>query len=117
MTAQTLTLPWPPTINTYWRHVGSRVLISRKGRIYRTDLMRMALAEGWKRFGDQRLRVHITAFPPDKRRRDLDNLPKCVLDALEHARVFDNDGQIDDLRIKRGPVKPPGRLQISIEAF
>ena len=27
-----LELPWPPSVNHYYRHVGPRVLISRDGR-------------------------------------------------------------------------------------
>ena len=34
MTAE-FELPWPPSVNHYYRHVGPRVLISRDGRKYR----------------------------------------------------------------------------------
>ncbi|NBW23084.1 MAG: RusA family crossover junction endodeoxyribonuclease, partial [Caulobacteraceae bacterium] len=44
------------------------------------------------------------AFPPDKRKRDLDNVLKSLLDALTHANVWDDDSQIDDLRIYRNIV-------------
>ena len=30
-----LTLPWPPTVNTYWRNFGGRTIVSAKGRSYR----------------------------------------------------------------------------------
>ena len=29
-----LSLPWPPSVNVYWRHVGAKVLISAEGRAY-----------------------------------------------------------------------------------
>lgn len=38
---------------------------------------------------------------PDRRRRDLDNMPKALFDGLTHAGVWTDDSQIDDLRIVR----------------
>lgn len=98
-----MTLPWPPTVNTYWRSVGGRVLISKNGREYRQAVAEMAAAEGWPKFGAQRVSVHIEAWMPDKRRRDLDNLLKSLLDSLTHAGVWDDDSQIDWLAIWRAP--------------
>jgi len=45
--------------------------------------------------------VDIEVRMPDKRRRDLDNLPKAVLDGLTHAALWHDDSQIDDLRVWR----------------
>jgi crossover junction endodeoxyribonuclease RusA len=47
------------------------------------------------------LRVEIEVFPPDKRKRDIDNLLKSLLDSLTHAQVWKDDNQISDLRIFR----------------
>ena len=48
----------------------------------------------------------MDAFPPDRRRRDLDNLPKAVQDSIAHAGVFEDDSQIDLLIVRRcEPVK------------
>lgn len=105
-------LPWPPSINRYWRSVRGRVLISREGREYRSAVI--AAAANKHRFGSSRIAVEITANPPDRRRRDLDNLPKAVLDALAHAGVYDDDSQIDLLTIKRGPRHPCGWIGVVI---
>ena len=37
---------------------------------------------------------------PDKRRRDIDNLLKPILDALGQYGVYEDDSQIIDLRIR-----------------
>ena len=30
-----ITLPWPPSVNTYWRNFDGRMIISARGREYR----------------------------------------------------------------------------------
>ena len=99
-----ITLPWPPSLNSYWRSVpGKGVLISKDGRDYRERIIAMAVAQKWQSFGSQRIKVEIEAWMPDRRKRDLDNLLKSVLDCMTKAGVWDDDSQIDDLRIVRAP--------------
>lgn len=54
-----LSLPYPPTVNHYWRHI----VIGRRQWAGRETLACP-------------LAVEITFYPPDRRKRDLDNLPK-----------------------------------------
>jgi crossover junction endodeoxyribonuclease RusA len=106
-----LRLPYPPSLNGYWRTFQNRQIISSDGRKYREAVM--ALVDDYKL--DSRLRVEIEATMPDRRRRDIDNLFKAVLDALTHAQVWGDDNQIDDLRILRAPeVEAPGHLWVRI---
>lgn len=112
-------LPWPPTVNHYWRRVmingKPRTLISKAGRQYRktaVSVLRLIAFNGAVRKGS--IAVHIDAFPPDRRARDLDNLPKAVLDAITHAQVWDDDSQVDDLRIVRKQVVKGGELVVRI---
>jgi crossover junction endodeoxyribonuclease RusA len=94
-----ITLPWPPSVNTYWRNFDGRMIISARGREYRETVGdQMTLQKMVKHFKGQ-LKVEIEAFRPDKRRRDLDNLLKATLDGLAHAGVYEDDSQIVDLRI------------------
>jgi len=95
------TLPFPPSVNHYYRHVGARVLISSEGRKYREAVWLAVLEQGRKKH-DGRLYVEILVNAPDKRRRDLDNLLKGLLDALQHAGLYEDDSQIDKLTITRG---------------
>ena len=56
----------------------------------------------------------MIVHPPDRRRRDLDNVQKAIFDALEQAGVYENDSQIDHIDIKRGDVVPGGKLIIHL---
>ncbi|MDD5718939.1 MAG: RusA family crossover junction endodeoxyribonuclease [Candidatus Krumholzibacteria bacterium] len=106
-----LELPWPPSVNRYWRSVAGRVLLSRQGRAYRAAVIALA---GQEVAPEGRLACSIEAWPPDRRRRDLDNLPKAVIDALQHAGVMRDDELIDDLRIVRRSPVAGGRLVIEL---
>jgi len=123
-----LTLPYPPSINHYWRRVGPRTLVSREGRAFRRDVCAL-LRQG---FGAQtllggggprrppsggRIALAMDAFPPDRRRRDLDNIAKAALDALEHAGIYADDSQIDLLLTRRRDPVKRGRLDIRIDEF
>ena len=113
-------LPFPPSVNRYWRSVKGRVLISKEGREYREKVVwrvRQNMQQHKRSYGDDRLSVLIVAYPPDARRRDLDNLPKAVLDALQHAGLYKDDSQIDDLHITRGVIIKPGKLVVTISSI
>ena len=117
LTAAVLTLPWPPSVNTYWRHPNSgplagRHLISDKGRKYREAVKAMAHSVA-PVMG--RTAVAILACPPDRRRRDLDNLNKAILDSLVNASVIEDDGLIDMLTIVRGEIVKDGAVYVRIE--
>jgi len=117
-----LDLPWPPSVNTYWRSpntgkLAGRTLISEKGRSYRRAVIDTIMAAGIPKAAAGRLDVTLTAFPPDRRRRDLDNLPKSILDALTHAKVIEDDSLIDRLLIERGPTHPDGKVRVSLTTY
>ncbi len=108
----TLTLPWPPSVNHYWRMWRGRMLISLEGREYRKRVLVTLRLAGVEPMSGP-LAVEIDAFPPDRRRRDTDNLLKAALDALQHAGVYDDDSQIEDLHIRRRGIDG-GRLVVRI---
>lgn len=107
-------LPWPPSVNHYWRHVGARTLISKAGREYRQSVELAVLIAGGRRNLLGRLSLRIAASPPDLRRRDLDNVLKAPLDALAKCGVYEDDSQIDELIVRRLKPSKPGRLVIEI---
>ncbi|MER5122217.1 RusA family crossover junction endodeoxyribonuclease [Providencia stuartii] len=109
-----LKLPWPPSVNTYWRHCKGRHYISSKGTGYRKQVTDYIKQHNLDIKTTSRIKIIITANPPDKRKRDLDNLPKAVFDSLTHAGFWKDDNQIDDMRIRRGERVSGGLLDITI---
>lgn len=94
-------LPWPPSINHYWIHTRNGHYISKKGKEYRQLVIHRCVKYKNVFKKEDRLNVNIKAYPPDKRKRDLDNVLKSLLDALQHAEVYHDDCQIDNLCISR----------------
>lgn len=103
-------LPWPPSVNHYWHQVGSgrnrKVFLSPKARQFTTDVLAVVLTLRAAKNSGERLAGEFVFSPPDRRKRDLDNLLKGLLDSLCKAGVYTDDSQFDELRLIRGnPVK------------
>lgn len=94
-----LCLPYPPTVNTYWRMFKNRMIISERGRKYRVDVLEAVLKQRAVKHLEKDLKINIVVTRPDNRRRDLDNLTKALLDGLTHAGLWEDDSQIVDMHI------------------
>lgn len=113
----TVTIPYPPSLNTYWRNVGGRTLLSKKGRLYKTAVNR---AVSWAKANKGlscRLDVSIMLYPTDRRKRDIDNSCKAILDGLQSAGVYVDDSQIDRLLVERGPIEKGGVAIVTVRKF
>lgn len=113
----TLILPWPPSVNAMWRAVPRRgVLLSKRGRQYRQAAV-AAIAN--QTFGiaptQARLAVLMDVYPPDRRKRDISNIPKAIEDAITvAASVWCDDEQVDDLHIIRRERWRGGKVVVHI---
>lgn len=119
-------LPFPPTVNSYWRRVGNRTLLSEGARKYRAavqdavadlTIRRMEFRLGLRKTITVPVAVEIEFRPPDRRRRDLDNLPKGLLDALKHAGIYADDSQVRQLNMWFGPIQEGGLSVVRIVEF
>jgi len=98
-------LPYPPSVNHYFRMVGRRMLISREGRLFRQRVCAILAASGVRPLAGP-LALQIEVYPPDNRRRDIDNVQKALLDAMQHGGAYHDDSQIVRLVIeKRQPIE------------
>ncbi|EBY0802700.1 RusA family crossover junction endodeoxyribonuclease [Salmonella enterica subsp. diarizonae] len=119
-----LTLPFPPSVNTYWRSPNKGPLkgchlVSARGRKYQSDAC-AAVIEQLRRLpkpSTAPASVEIILYPPDNRIRDLDNYNKALFDALTHAGVWEDDSQVKRMVVEWGPVIPKGRVEITITKY
>jgi crossover junction endodeoxyribonuclease RusA len=114
-----LDLPWPPSTNALYRsvqiHGRPRVLLSKAARDYHSLVRRLVQIERLPAFSDlDRIEVVIHARPPDRRKRDIDNLLKITLDALVKGGAIPDDSQIDRLAILRGAPVKGGALTVGL---
>ena len=106
-------LPYPPSSNRYWRHVGNKTLKSEEARNYQTTAGWL-----WKATGvdmlDGDVCVSLRIFRP-QRRGDLDNRIKVLLDAL-NGIAYEDDGQVVELHAYLGDDKKNPRVELEVVA-
>jgi Holliday junction resolvase RusA-like endonuclease len=83
-------VPWPPSVNQYWRAVKGRNILSEKAR-------------KWKKLAEQQLMTQkiemmegpaviiIHLYPPTRRKYDIDNRVKAILDLLVKCGIIEDD--------------------------
>jgi crossover junction endodeoxyribonuclease RusA len=72
---------------------------------------------GQPKFGQLPVIVELLIFPPDKRKRDIDNLAKCACDLLMYSGIIDDDFQIQRLLIERSHVIKDGLIKITVSEY
>ncbi|OOF53856.1 RusA family crossover junction endodeoxyribonuclease [Rodentibacter genomosp. 2] len=115
MTALTLDLPYPPSVNHYWRHTRRGVhYISDEGKKYRDKVFLTCM--GYLPF-KKPVSISVEVYFPDKRKRDLDNLGKVLLDSLVQAKIIEDDcwQSVPELKWKAMGVEKCGRIVVRFE--
>lgn len=112
-----LTLPYPPSANRIWRVARGRIVLSDEARLYRFRVAAAVMNQiGFQRSIADPVRVTIQVFPPDRKRRDIDNIFKATLDALTHAKVWNDDSQVKRVVVEMCEPEKGGSLKIGITA-
>jgi crossover junction endodeoxyribonuclease RusA len=109
-----LELPYPPSLNRYWRKYRDRIVLSAKGKEYRRAVGEILWASGRPKLAGL-LKVQGVVHPPDLRKRDLDNTLKAIFDSLQAARLYDDDYQVAWLDIRRAEKRTGGEVYLVIE--
>lgn len=116
MIALRLVLPFPPSLNHYWKRTGGRsgMHISEAGKAYLVAVQAEVLTShrGVRLTG--RLDVTLALTMPDRKRRDIDNFAKVALDAITKSGLWEDDSQLDRLEIVRLGVKSPGGAELLV---
>jgi len=111
-----LRLPWPPSVNNYYRRTTRGVFISKNGRVFRANVRIACLEQGGCKHLTGQLQMEINLYPPTRRVQDIDNLLKALWDAMEHAGVYENDKQIRRLVLEDAG-ELGGYVEVSIASF
>jgi crossover junction endodeoxyribonuclease RusA len=90
------------------------VYVSTKGKQYKARVSSIVFPLRVKRMTGA-IHMAIKMYPPDARRRDVDNILKSLLDALQGAGVYKDDTLIDKLTIERCGKVEGGKVVVSIE--
>jgi len=110
----TLFLDWPPTVNNYYAHTKRGVYLSAKGRKYSHSVELDVQEQAPDIYITETVLMEVHLFPPDRRRRDLDNYMKALQDSLVKAGLIEDDSLIDQLFIYRGEVVKGGLVLVEI---
>lgn len=119
-----LRLPYPPSVNKYYaqrRNVRCHCCrnmvkvppsyLTKEAKEFRREVARQLI--GSEQFGSALLAARIDWFPP-RNAGDIDNRVKPLLDALEDAKLLDDDKQFKDVRIVWQHPVPGGYCQVQI---
>lgn len=101
----------PVSTNRIWRNNSRVTYLSSE---YKQFLRYVAVIVGGDPLPWEWVAVDILFRPPDKRRRDVDNLAKSLLDAFTHAGLWKDDSCVVSLRITRGTPTKGGRTYVAI---
>lgn len=111
-----LELPWPPSVNHYWRMGHNRIYLGAEGKRYKAivnGLVRTARVSPLT----GHLGVQMIAHPPDRRRRDLDNLQKCLWDSIGAAGLYEDDSQIKHIAAWMLDPVPGGKVIVCLAGY
>jgi crossover junction endodeoxyribonuclease RusA len=112
-----LELPFPPSLNTYWRRAKGRIYINERGlefRQYVATYVRQYKLEAPTGF----LTYAVWLYPPDKRQRDGDNFAfKAIWDSLTHAQCIEDDSLFKEWSGIWMPVVKGGKCRVFISQF
>ncbi len=109
-----INLPYPPTVNHYYTVVRGRKILSARGRSYKAECGWLMAGQKVARLKYEYFRVRIYVWVPDRRKRDLDNILKPMLDALTEYGAITDDSAVVSLWTDRIGRTAGGRIEINI---
>lgn len=109
-------LPFPPSTNNLFATVSRKRI---KSEAYKSWLT----AAGWELKAQNptpikgAFRFSMVCYPPDRRRRDLDNLAKAPLDLLKTHGVIEDDSLSRSIHLEwaEGPMMVPAHVRVTVE--
>lgn len=106
-------LPWPPSANHFMGQKFGKRFLSAKTKAFRLQVSEKAAELNLAPLTCE-LELFLALYPPDKRKRDIDNYIKQTFDALQHAGIFEDDSQISKLTVIKHPPIKGGKCSVVI---
>lgn len=108
---------FPPSTNTLFATFNGRRLLSEKARDYAKHVAEAVSYSSAKLPIEGRLSVSILLQRGDRRKYDIANYEKAVIDSLQKCGVFEDDEAIDELEIRRGPIIDGGLCTVDVRSI
>lgn len=115
-----IVLPWPhqsqnPNSRVHW------TVKAKHAKEQREAARLIAMSKGWHKaaWPEGELAVVIDAYPPDRRRRDRDNIQRCLksaFDGISDAIGVDDSMFVPMTNLKK-ETRKPGEIRIRISKF
>lgn len=106
---------FPPTINSYYTKTRNGVFIGKVGNAYTADTIENIIACVGPMTIDTQVSMTVVLYPPDKRKRDVDNYMKPLLDSITKSGLWTDDSLVDQLLIYRGSIVKGGKVWVRLE--
>ncbi len=110
-----LTLPWPPSSNVYWRMGHGHMHRSKAATDYIEALRWKCLADGVREPLEGHLAITAVMYFPWPVKGDLGNREKVLSDACNGV-VWVDDAQLWDIHLIREYSKENPRVELTVEA-
>lgn len=114
-----LELPYPPSVNHMYKPAGCGFVKSAKSRSYQKACIQkclgQAMIQGLSRTIDGNVLCEMDIHPPDKRKRDFDNVQKAVWDSVVRAGVIEDDSKIQQAVIRKMEPVSGGKVVVRIK--
>lgn len=105
-------LPWPPSVNNYFKRNGRRTFLPKEALVFRDEV---AKAFGKLEPETGYLHLMIDQHPKNNVRRDIDNYIKPLMDAMQVCGVMVDDVQVKRLSVVRGENIEGGCCFVKVE--
>lgn len=108
-------MPFPPSVNAWKSPFKNRMILTAKGRAYRSEAVEAMQILGLSNeMLSGRLVVHLTLNPKTNRKYDIDNFCKSLFDAMTKAGFWVDDEQVDRLVIEKGEKVDGGSVEVKV---
>lgn len=117
------TLPYPPSLNVYWRNFRGRMVLSAEAKKYKRQVAELfdkrpviidveELSESPELPSKKTIGLKIDVYRPRKS-GDLDNTLKAILDSL-NGNLYEDDRQVIEIHAHRHDDKDNPRVEIGV---